>query len=63
MRPREHIQFDLDTALWYRRAWADRPTDNPWVLQMRAANEREIAVLEAQLAAVSPPREEQQTDG
>lgn len=40
----------LDTALAYQRTYIGRPTDDPFTLLMRDANEHEIAELSAELA-------------
>lgn len=49
VRPLEHIRRDLATAGAYRERYLARPSDDPLVLMMREANDREIQVLESEL--------------
>lgn len=49
-RPLALLGLYLDTALAYQRTYIGRPTDDPFTLLMRDANEHEIAELSAELA-------------
>lgn len=49
-RPVGQIQHDLLTAMAYRERYTDRSTSDPWVIQMRDANESEIKSLQLEMA-------------
>jgi len=48
-RPIAQINLDLETAIAYRDKYATRPTTDPLVAEMRAANEAEIEELQHEL--------------
>ena len=48
-RPIAQINLDLETAIAYRDRYATRPTSDPLVAEMRAANDAEIEELQQEL--------------
>lgn len=49
LRPASLIRHELETALAYREAYNGRPVDDPAVVEMRRANERDIDCLRREL--------------
>lgn len=49
-RPVALIRLELETAMAYQERYRQRPSADPLVLSMRAANEAEVRALEAELA-------------
>ncbi|MHB1773397.1 MAG: hypothetical protein ACYCST_16985 [Acidimicrobiales bacterium] len=57
-RPVAQINLDLETAIAYRDRYATRPTSDPLVAEMRAANDAEIEDLQHELReALADPSE------
>ncbi len=48
-RPIAQINLEIETALAYKDRYVTRPTSDPLVAEMRAANEAEIEALQHEL--------------